>query len=70
MIFTVTAPGAIAVLGFLFTYLYTGRQQRISDRLARVNRRLGDLYETLLTLSDTNRISYSTFPPTSPATTF
>jgi len=60
-IFTVTAPGAIAVLGFLFTCLHTRSRQRLGDRLARVNRRLGNLYGPLLTLSAANRISYRTF---------
>lgn len=60
-ILATTTPVLIALIGFLFTYIHTRRLQRRNDRLAWLNRQLGELYGPLFTLSESARISYQTF---------
>ncbi|WP_405776016.1 hypothetical protein [Streptomyces sp. NBC_01538] len=60
---TITAATTIlvAIIGFLFTYLHTRRLQERNDRLARVNRQLGELYGPAFAISDSTRIGFEAF---------
>lgn len=51
----------VALLGLLFTYINARRLQERNDRLARVNRQLGELYGPAFALSDSTRISFDAF---------